>query len=110
MRTSRIPAACAALLFTLLVGQISDRTTGQPLAGVHVVLHSGRSTRRVLSDVHGRFRLVDVRSGRYRLRYWSNDVPPQSLLLRVRGARQRVRIAACSTTLDYRCGNAGGGG
>lgn len=100
--------ACTALAFTLLLGRITDRTTGQPLHGVHIELRQGQGTLEAVSDADGRFRLAGVQPGPHTVRYSSADVPPQSLRLTVRGARQALSITACSTTLDYSC--AGGGG
>ena len=110
MTRSRLLALCAATAFTLLLGRITDRTTGQPLAGVQVSLHSGHATLRATTDRHGRFRMLDAPAGTRTLRYASDDVPPQSLTLTVHGKKQSVSITACSTTLDYSCANVEGGG
>lgn len=108
MNRSRLLAACAALTFTLLLGHITDRTTGQPLRGVQVAVQSGHATLHAVTDAHGRFRIAGVRPGTVTLRYASDDVPPQTLTLGVRGPKQKLTITACSTTLDYSCGNGGG--
>lgn len=108
MNRSRLLAACAALTYTLLLGRITDRTTGQPLRGVRIAVQSGAAMLHTVTDAHGRFRLADVRPGTVTLRYTSDDVPPQTLTVRVRGPRQHLIIAACSTTLDYSCDGGGG--
>ena len=77
----------AALLLTLVLGQFTDRTTGQPLHGVHVELVRGTTTRRAVSGEDGRFTLRGIRPGSYTLHYFSEDVPPKSLTVTVRGAR-----------------------
>lgn len=100
--------ACTALAFTLLLGQITDKTTGQPLHGVRVDVQSRGISLHAVTDAGGRFRLPGVRPGSVTLHYASNDVPPQSVSVEVRGKQQSVSITACSTTLDYSCGGGGG--
>lgn len=107
MNRSLIPAA-AALAFTVLLGQITDRTTGQPLRNVAVQVTQGHTMLRARTDENGRFELKGVKPGSHSLRYLSDDVPPQTVSITVKGAKQRISITACSTTLDYSC--AGGGG
>jgi carboxypeptidase family protein len=102
-------AACSALAFTLLLGQITDKTTGQPLRGVAVIAQSSHALPlHAVTDAHGRFRLPGVRPGAVTLHYSSDDVPPQSLIVHVRGTKQSISITACSTTLDYSCRSGGG--
>ena len=101
-------AACSALAFTLLLGQITDKTTGQPLRGVAVSAQSGHTSLHAVTDSHGRFRFAGVRPGALMLHYSSDDVPPQSATVNVHGSKQLVGITACSTTLDYSCQTGGG--
>jgi hypothetical protein len=103
-------AAATSLALTLLLGQITDKTTGQPLTGVRVeVVQSGKVVR-ATTGTDGRFRLNGILPGLHTVRYSSADVPPGSVFVRVRGTRQSLHIAACSTTLDYSCTGPGGGG
>lgn len=102
-------AGAHALALTLLLGQITDKTTGQPLHGVAVIAQSPHALPvHAVTDAHGRFRLAGVRPGTVTLHYSSDDVPPQSLTVHVRGAKQDISITACSMTLDYSCQTGGG--
>ncbi|HKU66614.1 MAG TPA: carboxypeptidase-like regulatory domain-containing protein [Candidatus Baltobacteraceae bacterium] len=105
-----IPNACLALMLSLLLGQITDKTTGQPLRGVHVQVAQGHAVLHALTGRDGRFRIGGLRPGTHSLRYWSDDVPPQTIAVRIRGAKAAIGITACSTTLDYSCAGPGGGG
>lgn len=99
---SRPLAALAAAVFTLVLGHVVDRTTGQPLPGLAVQLvgaHLRRSTR---TNAAGTFRLR-VPAGRYTLRVQSRDVPPQHFAIALHGGRTVLTERACSTTLDYSC-------
>ncbi len=107
MNRSMLTAA-AALAFTLLLGQITDKTTGQPLHGVQVEMTQGAATLRAVTDAGGRFRLSGVHPGAHTLHYASNDVPPHSVNVMVRAGKQAISISACSTTLDYSCAGPGG--
>jgi protocatechuate 3,4-dioxygenase beta subunit len=102
-----LSTACA---LTILVGQITDRTTGQPLRGVQVQVRQGTSTLRAVSDESGRFTLSGVHPGVHVVRYGSNDVPPARVSVSVHGTKQLLHIKACSTTLDYSCAGPGAGG
>lgn len=107
---SSTPSRLAALALALLVGQITDQTTGQPLHGVHVTLTQRGGTLRAITDDNGQFRLSGVRPGLHTLTYASDDVPPRTLSVHIRGTKQQLHITACSTTLDYSCVGPGGGG
>lgn len=107
MYRSLIPAA-TALALTLLVGQITDRTTGQPLRNVQVQVSQGHATLHARTGKDGRFEIKGLKPGAHILRYSSDDVPPQSLSITLKGAKQQISITACSTTLDYSCASGGG--
>ena len=94
--------SAAALLFAILIGSITDRTTGQPLAGVEVTLGSARAT----SRADGSYRLTGVKPGAATLTVSSDDVPPQHMSVTVGTTTTRANVRACSTTLDYNCGPA----
>ena len=87
-------------MLAVLLGTISDRTTGQPLPGVHVALGAVHATSR--SD--GSFRLNGVKPGPATLTLMSDDVPPQHVSVTVGSATSRADVRVCSTTLDYNCG------
>lgn len=88
------------LVLAVLVGEITDRTTGQPLAGVGISLGTARAT----SHADGSHRLTGVKPGRATLTVESPDVPPQHFTVTVGNATSRADLRACSTTLDYNCG------
>lgn len=103
------PAITAALAATVLLGQITDKTTGQPLRGVQIQVTQGHGTLHTRSDADGRFTIKGVSPGTHTLRYLSDDVPPRTISVKVHGAKDRISITACSTTLDYSCAGPGGG-
>jgi hypothetical protein len=109
MFMSRIFPLAAAAALTLLTGHITDKTTGQPLAGVRIIAsgHAGRYA--ATTNAHGLFHLA-LPGGRYRLNFSSRDVPPQQQDVTIAGKRQSITLQACSTTLDYACGAGPGGG
>lgn len=90
----------AALVLAVLIGTISDRTTGQPLSGVHVSLGTAHAT----SRDDGSYRLTGVKPGPATLTVSSDDVPPQHFPVTVGPATSRADVRVCSTTLDYNCG------
>lgn len=89
-----------ALLLVILVGTVTDRTTGQPLPGVH--LSSGSA--HAISRADGGYRLSGLKSGRVTVSVESDDVPPQSFTVMAGAATSRADLRVCSTTLDYNCG------
>ena len=93
----------ATLAIVLLVGRITDKTTGQPLVGVHVRATGAYAARTAVTDRNGRYTIPGLRPGRYRIRISSNDVPPQTFHVTVERTPQTYDITACSTTLDYEC-------
>jgi protocatechuate 3,4-dioxygenase beta subunit len=94
---------CVALLVvTLLGGRVLDRTTGQPLPDVRVST-TGAST---LTDKNGHYALRGLTPGSYTLTLQSNDVPAYRVRVTLKSGRNERDIRACSTTLDYGCGEA----
>ena len=90
----------ASWMFAVLIGTVADRTTGQPLPGVHVSLGAAHAT----SRADGTFRLNGVKPGAATLTVSSDDVPPQHIAVKVGPATSHVALRICSTTLDYNCG------
>lgn len=99
--------AGAALALAVLVGHVTDKTTGQALPNVTIALGSHRAT----TDERGAYRLTGLAPGRYTLTATSSDVPPQhrSAIVKNQSAPTTLDLVLCSTTLDYGCGAAGPG-
>ena len=110
MLTSHTRAALTfALVLSVFAGRLVDTTTGQPLPGVTVRL-SGLSTASVTSDRLGRFTIKALKPGSYTVTMQSKDVPQQRVNVTLRANTTTVLdLRICSTTLDYHCGDAGGG-
>lgn len=99
-------ARTATLALTVLVGHVTDATTGQPLPGVTIAIGSHHA----VTDAHGAYRLTGLAPGHYTLGASSDDVPPQKRDVVVKqGAQTIVDLVLCSTTLDYGCGGTGPG-
>jgi protocatechuate 3,4-dioxygenase beta subunit len=90
----------ASLALAVLLGTITDRTTGQPLSGVLVTVGSVHAT----SHDDGSYKLSGVAPGRLTLSVSSDDVPPQHFRVTVGSSTTRADLRVCSTTLDYNCG------
>lgn len=84
-----------------LSGRVLDTTTGQPLAHVRVVAGNARST----TGPDGRFVLRGLAPGVATVTLQSNDVPAQRVIIRLGAGVTHQDLRACSTTLDYTCGN-----
>jgi hypothetical protein len=98
--------AAATFALAVLVGHVTDATTGQPLANVTIAIGSEHAT----TDAHGAYRLTGLKPGRYTLSASSKDVPPQRRSVVVKpGAQTTLDLVLCSTTLDYSCANSGPG-
>jgi len=98
-RTAR-SVAPLGFVVVLLTGQITDRTTGQPIVGVTVRV----GARAAKSDSAGRYTLRGIPAGHISLTAVSNDVPPEQFPLVVRAGTNRRDFTVCSTTLDFHCG------
>ena len=101
MSASRSLPLLAAV--AMLSGHVTDKTTGQPLTGVHVDA-KGPQHASATTNGDGAYRLPKLRPGRYTLTLSSADVPPQTFTVTVHGTAQTFDVVACSTTLDYACG------
>lgn len=100
----KILASFAFVLVTFW-GTLLDKTTNQPLEGVRVNA-AGPVSAHGLTDASGKFALANLRPGNYTITVQSKDVPAQSFTFKVtRSVRQTIE--ACSTTLDYQCGDRG---
>jgi Carboxypeptidase regulatory-like domain len=90
----------SALAFAILIGTISDRTTGQPMPGVTVTFGAAHA----VSHADGTYKLTGVKPGRGSLGVSSDDVPPQHFAVTAGSGTSRADLRVCSTTLDYNCG------
>ncbi len=93
-------ALAATLLVAVLAGTITDKTTGQPLAGVVVTVASSHAT----THADGTYRLSHVKPGPATVSVSSDDVPPQHFSVTIGSATTHANLTVCSTTLDYNCG------
>ena len=96
----RRSASLLAFVLAVVVGTITDRTTGQPMGGVTVRVGSARTT----SRDDGSYRLSGVGAGSVSLTVSSDDVPPQHFPIALSAGTTRADLRVCSITLDYSCG------
>ncbi len=90
----------APVALAVLIGTISDRTTGQPLGGVTVAVGAVHA----VSHADGSYRLSGLKPGPATLTISSDDVPPQHISVTIGATSTHADVQACSTTLDYNCG------
>jgi protocatechuate 3,4-dioxygenase beta subunit len=98
-------APFAALLLALLVGHVTDKTTGQPLPGLDVQV-GGAHPVHAKTDAEGAYRVAGLKPGQYDVTISSDDVPPLTSHVTI-GANEKqhtLDVVACSVTLDYSCG------
>ena len=106
MKFGQLSAAVTTFALVVLVGRVTDATTGQPLAGVTIAIGSHRT----ITDAHGHYRLGGLSTGRYTLSASSSDVPAQHRTVVLKNsAETTLDLVLCSTTLDYSCEGGGGG-
>jgi protocatechuate 3,4-dioxygenase beta subunit len=101
------PLASIALAVTVLTGQVTDKTTGQPLPGVQVLLTAhGKKAGSGYTNADGHYRIRKLTAGTYDVTLSSDDVPTQAFHVRI-GTKpaQTANVVACSITLDYSCGS-----
>ena len=90
-----------SLLLAVLVGTISDRTTGQPLPGVQISLGAAHTT----SRADGTYRLGGLKPGQATLTVTSNQgVPPQHFSVTIGKTTSHADFRVCDIALDYNCG------
>lgn len=106
MKLSQFTGVAAVLVSAVLVGHVTDATTGQALPNVTITVGSHHAT----TDARGAYRITGLTSGRYTLSASSKDVPPQHRSIVVKADGQtKLDLVLCSTTLDYSCAGAGPG-
>jgi hypothetical protein len=94
-------SSAASVALAVLLGTISDRTTGQPLPGVVVSVGNAHTT----SHGDGSYRLSGVKPGSATLTVSSSDgVPPQHFTITVGKTTSRDDLRVCDIALDYNCG------
>lgn len=103
---SVLPKA-AIVALAVLIGHVTDATTGQPLPNVTIAIGTHHAT----TDSHGAYKLTGLQPGRYTLSASSDDVPAQkrSAVVKQQSAPTVLDLVLCSTTLDYGCGGSGPG-
>jgi len=108
MRTFRcLLPKYAALALAVIVGHVTDATTGQPLPNVSLAIGAHHAT----TDARGAYRLTGLTPGSYTLSATSDDVPLQHRSVVVKPSVQTtIDLILCSTTLDYGCGGGPGPG
>jgi Carboxypeptidase regulatory-like domain len=97
----------AVLALAVLIGRVTDATTGQPLPNVAIAIGTHHTT----TDSHGAYKLTGLAPGRYKLSASSDDVPLQKrdVVVKQQSAPTVLDLVLCSTTLDYGCGGSGPG-
>jgi carboxypeptidase family protein len=97
----------AVVALAVLIGHVTDATTGQPLPNVTIAVGIHRAT----TDSHGAYKLTGLTAGHYTLSASSDDVPPQKreVVVKQQSAPTVLDLVLCSTTLDYGCGGSGPG-
>jgi hypothetical protein len=96
--SARRNAAAVSLALAVLLGHVTDRTTGQALPGIAV--SAGKAHAK--TDANGNFRLAGLKPGSLTVTLTSDDVPPQDFPVSV-GAKTHRDFTVCSITLDYHC-------
>ncbi len=100
----RLLAVCAAIAFVVLVGRITDRTTGQSLSRLTVTL-TGPSHASTRTGPDGRYRLRRLRPGLYRLVIRGKGVPTVRTQIKLEGREVTKDFVVCNIALDYSCSN-----
>ncbi|MGC8484651.1 MAG: carboxypeptidase-like regulatory domain-containing protein [Candidatus Baltobacteraceae bacterium] len=100
----RLFAPLAVLALAVLVGRITDRTTGQPLAGLEITA-TGPSRARTQTDSEGRYTFRSLHPGHYSLEIRGKGVPLVQKYVYVSASKTTENITVCNVALDYSCEN-----
>ncbi len=100
----RLFAPLAALALVILVGRITDRTTGQSLAGLEITAN-GPSHARARTDADGRYIFRSLRPGRYLIDVRGKGVPTVAKHIVLHDGKVTENITVCNVALDYSCAN-----
>jgi hypothetical protein len=98
------PFLAIAFATAVVSGQIRDRTTNQPMPGLHVALGAHRTR----TDRDGRYTVKGVAARSATLVVQSKDVPAQRFSITVKSPSMRFDVHVCSMTLDYSCSSLNG--
>jgi len=98
-------AVTAALTLPVLSGRIVDRTTGQPMFGVHVTI-TGAANATTITNRVGRYTLRNLRPGRYRIAVRGKGMPTVRRRITLSNKNAVANFVVCSVALDYSCGDA----
>jgi protocatechuate 3,4-dioxygenase beta subunit len=103
MRFPQFASTLCAFALAVLVGHVTDKTTGQPLPNVTIAIGAHHTT----TDANGAYRLGGLTPGNYTLSASSDDVLPQhrNVVLKQQSLPTTLDLTLCSTTLDYGCTN-----
>lgn len=94
----------AALALAVLVGRITDRTTGQSLSGLRVTT-IGPTRAAARTDSDGRYVFRNLRPGKYTLVIRGKGVPTVRARIALTGRKTTKNLAVCNVALDYSCSN-----
>ena len=98
----RIFAPLAVLALAVLVGRITDRTTGQPLAGLEITA-DGPIRARARTDADGRYIFRSLRPGHYLIDVHGKGVPTVAKHIVLHDGKVTENITVCNVALDYSC-------
>ncbi len=97
-------APIAALALAMLVGRVTDRTTGQSLAGLNVTT-IGPTHAVARTGADGRYMFRHLRPGKYTLVIRGKGVPTVRTRISLAGRTTTKNVVVCNVALDYSCAN-----